>query len=125
MAQSNNPITGISYLFKALPLLTQKGIKSYVIIPLIINILFFSVGIYFGFAYFAEYMDKFGDRCLQELKLESPTLHDDPTTLILAILNLNTRRMVASSHLLTLPCRTAWKKSSNSTGRNTISLAKR
>jgi len=61
MAQCNNPITGISYLFKALPLLTQKGIKSYVIIPLIINILFFSAGIYFGFAYFAEYMDKMLD----------------------------------------------------------------
>ena len=61
MAQCNNPVTGISYLFKALPLLTQKGIKSYVIIPLIINILFFSAGIYFGFAYFAEYMDKMLD----------------------------------------------------------------
>ena len=61
MAQCNNPITGISYLFKALPLLTQKGIKSYVIIPLLINILFFSVGIYFGFSYFGEYMDKMLD----------------------------------------------------------------
>ncbi len=61
MAQCNNPVTGISYLFKALPLLTKPGIKSYIIIPLIINIFFFSIGIYFGFAYFAEYMDKFLD----------------------------------------------------------------
>lgn len=61
MAKCNNPVTGISYLFKALPLLTQKGIKSFVIIPLMINILFFSVGIYFGFAYFGEYMDKMLD----------------------------------------------------------------
>ena len=61
MAQSNNPVTGVSYLFKALPLLTKPGIKSYVMIPLIINILIFSVGIYFGFAYFGEYMDKFLD----------------------------------------------------------------
>ena len=61
MAQCNNPVTGISYLFKALPLLTQKGIKSYVIIPLVINILFFSIGIYFGFAYFGEYMEKMLD----------------------------------------------------------------
>ena len=57
MAQCNNPITGISYLFKALPLLTQPGIKSYVIIPLLINIFFFSIGVYFGFAYFGEFMD--------------------------------------------------------------------
>lgn len=61
MAQGNNPFSGISYLFKALPLLTQKGIKSYVIIPLMINIFFFSIGIYFGFAYFGEFMDKMLD----------------------------------------------------------------
>ncbi len=61
MAQNNNPVGGISYLFKALPLLTQPGIKSYVIIPLLINIFFFSIGIYFGFAYFSEYMEKFLD----------------------------------------------------------------
>ena len=57
MAQCNNPVTGISYLFKALPLLTTPGIKSYVIIPLLINIFFFSIGIYFGFAYFGQFMD--------------------------------------------------------------------
>lgn len=31
------------------------------------------------------YLDKFGDRCLEELKLESPTLNDDPTPLLRAI----------------------------------------
>ena len=58
MQQSNNPINGMSYLIKALPLLLKPGIKSFVIIPLMINILFFSIGIYFGFAYFGEYMDR-------------------------------------------------------------------
>ena len=29
----------------------------------------------------ADYLDRFGDRCLDELKLESPTLTDDPTPL--------------------------------------------
>ena len=28
-----------------------------------------------------EYLARFGDRCLEELKLETPTLHDDPLTL--------------------------------------------
>jgi pyruvate,water dikinase len=28
------------------------------------------------------YLEKFGDRCLEELKLESETLHDDPTVLL-------------------------------------------
>ena len=32
-----------------------------------------------------EYLEKFGDRCLDELKLESPTLHDDATTLLQGI----------------------------------------
>jgi rifampicin phosphotransferase len=32
-----------------------------------------------------EYLDEFGDRCASELKLESPTLHDDPMSLIRAI----------------------------------------
>jgi pyruvate,water dikinase len=34
---------------------------------------------------FAAYLDRFGDRCLEELKLESPTLADDPLPLLRAI----------------------------------------
>ena len=33
----------------------------------------------------AAYLDRFGDRCLGELKLESPTLHDDPSPLFRSI----------------------------------------
>ena len=33
----------------------------------------------------AAYLDRFGDRCLDELKLESPTLTDDPTPLYRSI----------------------------------------
>ena len=32
-----------------------------------------------------DYLEKFGDRCLDELKLESPTLHDDAATLLQGI----------------------------------------
>jgi pyruvate,water dikinase len=42
-----------------------------------------------GVPAFAEayraYLTKFGDRCLDELKLESATLHDDPSTLLRSI----------------------------------------
>ena len=31
---------------------------------------------------YETYLDKFGDRCLEELKLESPTLYDDPLPLL-------------------------------------------
>ncbi len=32
-----------------------------------------------------SYVEKFGDRCLEELKLESPTLHDDPLLLFRSV----------------------------------------
>ncbi|HET8908375.1 MAG TPA: PEP/pyruvate-binding domain-containing protein [Ktedonobacterales bacterium] len=34
---------------------------------------------------YQAYLDRFADRCLEELKLESPTLRDDPTPLVRAI----------------------------------------
>lgn len=34
---------------------------------------------------YESYLTKFGDRCLEELKLESPTLHDEPLTLLRSI----------------------------------------
>ncbi|MBI1917354.1 MAG: phosphoenolpyruvate synthase [Planctomycetes bacterium] len=34
---------------------------------------------------YRAYLDKFGDRCLEELKLESPTLFDDPLTLFRSV----------------------------------------
>lgn len=34
---------------------------------------------------YCDYLEKFGDRCLEELKLESPTLHDDPTLLLRSV----------------------------------------
>jgi pyruvate,water dikinase len=37
---------------------------------------------------FGEYLARFGDRCESELKLESPTLHDDPRPLLAAIARL-------------------------------------
>ncbi len=32
-----------------------------------------------------DYLERFGERCMEELKLESPTLHDDPSPLLRAI----------------------------------------
>jgi pyruvate,water dikinase len=32
-----------------------------------------------------SYLERFGERCMEELKLESPTLHDDPSPLLRAI----------------------------------------
>lgn len=38
---------------------------------------------------YREYLDKFGDRCLEELKLESATLHDDPLMLLRSVARLS------------------------------------
>ena len=37
---------------------------------------------------FQSYLEKFGDRCLEELKLESLTLHDDPMMLLRSVARL-------------------------------------
>jgi len=47
-------------------------------------------------AEYDDYLDRFGDRCLDELKLESPTLRDDPTPLMRGI-----------GHLAGMPARDA------------------
>jgi pyruvate,water dikinase len=44
------------------------------------------------------YLDRFGDRCLDELKLESPTLHEDPTLLLRSIGQLAMRIVEERAH---------------------------
>lgn len=46
-------------------------------------------------ANYRAYLDKFGDRCLDELKLESATLHDDPTSLLRSVGHLAKRGTIA------------------------------
>ena len=41
----NNPVSGMGYFFKGLSLITRNGVKRYVIIPLLVNILLFAVAI--------------------------------------------------------------------------------
>lgn len=43
-----------------------------------------------------NYLERFGDRCLGELKLESPTLHDDPLPLLRSVGHLS-RQMQSSN----------------------------
>jgi len=40
---------------------------------------------------FRDYLARFGDRCMEELKLESPTLHDDPLPVLRAVGHLASR----------------------------------
>ena len=47
-------------------------------------------------ARYRSYLDRFGDRCLEELKLESPTLDDDPLLLLRSIGQLARRPVSAA-----------------------------
>ncbi|MCC6697293.1 MAG: phosphoenolpyruvate synthase [Candidatus Hydrogenedentes bacterium] len=40
---------------------------------------------------YGDYLEEFGDRCIEELKLESPTLHDDPLPLLRGVGSLALR----------------------------------
>jgi CysZ protein len=44
----NNPVSGAAYFLRGLSLITQKGVKRYVAIPLLINVLLFAAAIYYG-----------------------------------------------------------------------------
>jgi len=56
-SSSNNPLSGFSYLLKAIPLASKPGIKRFVLIPLLINILVFVIALAVGIHYFSLFMD--------------------------------------------------------------------
>ncbi|MCG7928298.1 MAG: sulfate transporter CysZ, partial [Candidatus Thiodiazotropha taylori] len=56
---NSNPVSGAGYLLQGLKLLYKPGIRPFVIIPLLINILVFSLLIWFGITQFEQLMDHF------------------------------------------------------------------
>jgi CysZ protein len=55
----NNPMTAVGYLLRGLGLLTKPGIRPFVLIPLLVNILVFSLLIWLGVDQFEQLMDRF------------------------------------------------------------------
>ena len=53
----SNPFTGIGYFFQGLRLITQPGLRRYVMIPLLINITLFGGLIWLGFDQFEVFMN--------------------------------------------------------------------
>ena len=53
----SNPFTGATYFFKGLSLINKSGIRRYVLMPLLINILIFSIGLWFAIAQFEIFID--------------------------------------------------------------------
>jgi len=54
---ANNPFEGMGYLIRGLSLITRPGLRAFVLIPLAINILVFSLLIWIGFDQFGALMD--------------------------------------------------------------------
>ena len=53
----SNPITGANYFLNGLKLISTKGIRTYVLIPLLINILIFSTALWFAIGQFEIFID--------------------------------------------------------------------
>ena len=53
----NNPLAGAAYFLRGMRLIFVPGIRAYVIVPLLVNVLLFSALIYFGAAQFRELLD--------------------------------------------------------------------
>jgi CysZ protein len=58
-AMANTPLDGAGYLIRGLSLITKPGIRPFVLIPLSVNILIFSLLIWLGFNQFEILMDRF------------------------------------------------------------------
>jgi len=56
---ANNPLDGAGYLMRGLGLIAKPGIRPFVLIPLAINILIFSLLIWLGLDQFETLMDRF------------------------------------------------------------------
>ncbi len=56
---ANTPLSGATYLLRGLNLITKPGLRPFVIIPLLINIVVFSLLIWLGVDQFEGLMDRF------------------------------------------------------------------
>ncbi|MBT3061261.1 MAG: sulfate transporter CysZ [gamma proteobacterium symbiont of Ctena orbiculata] len=55
----DNPLTGAGYLIKGLGLLNKPGLRRFVAIPLLVNVVVFSLLIWLGVGQFEQLMDRF------------------------------------------------------------------
>lgn len=56
---ANNPLAGAGYLLRGLRLITQPGLRPFVLIPLLVNILIFGLLIWLGIDQFEGLMERF------------------------------------------------------------------
>jgi CysZ protein len=57
----HSPISGVGYLFRGFALITKPGIRPFAIIPLLINVVLFAIGLWYALAQFQLFLDWLGD----------------------------------------------------------------
>lgn len=57
--KGNNPALAIGYLFKGLKLLASSQLRSFIIIPVLINVVLYSVALLLGYYYIADLINQF------------------------------------------------------------------
>jgi len=53
----NNPVSGAVYFLRGMRLIFAPGVRAYVVVPLLVNVLLFGSLIYFGTSRFREWLD--------------------------------------------------------------------
>lgn len=56
--KANNPAIALSYFLKGLRLLTSKGLRQFLLVPLLINLVLYSLAFTLGYHYLAEYINQ-------------------------------------------------------------------
>ena len=57
--KGNNPALAVSYLFKGLKLLASSQLRSFIIIPVLINVVLYSVALLLGYYYISDLINQF------------------------------------------------------------------
>ncbi len=63
----NNPVLAVGFLFKGLKLLTGQELRKFIIIPVLINVVVYSVALTLGYFYISDLIDQFIPGWLQWL----------------------------------------------------------
>ncbi|MFI3155776.1 MAG: sulfate transporter CysZ [Methylococcaceae bacterium] len=65
--RGNNPVLAVGFLFKGMKLLTSPELRKFIIIPMLINVVLYSVALTLGYFYISDLIDQFIPGWLQWL----------------------------------------------------------
>ena len=57
--KGNNPVLTVGYFFQGLKLLTRQELRKFVLIPVLINIVLYSIALILGYYYVSDLIDQF------------------------------------------------------------------